>query len=183
MYPRCTHETRNNSEQWIEKSKLKPSFMMSHSAKVMSTRWIKETFWELLRRTGQGDGVVHGHDDDDMLTPTGYPPPHTAADMAHSTHSTQPALRPHRTTPRAEDKPPQTRRPHSNGLCSPLSEGPLCLESGRDVSHALCCCRVDEVGDGLAFTRYCHCQYCVVYIIITGGRGETWYCAIVRVKG
>jgi len=51
-------------------------------------------------------------------------PPHTAADMAHSTHSTQPALRPHRTTPRAEDKPPQTHRPHSNGLCAPLSEGP-----------------------------------------------------------
>jgi len=63
-----------------------------------------------------------------MLTP--YPhrvlPPPTAADMAHShsTHSTQPALQPHRTTPRAEDKPPQTHRPHSNGLCSPLSEGP-----------------------------------------------------------
>jgi len=37
-----------------------------------------------------------------MLTPTGYPPPNTAADMAHSTHSTQPALRPHRATPRAE---------------------------------------------------------------------------------
>jgi len=45
-----------------------------------------------------------------MLTPTARVlPPHTAADMAHSTHSTQPALRPHRTTPRAEDKPPQTR--------------------------------------------------------------------------
>ena len=51
-------------------------------------------------------------------------PPHTAADMAHSTHSTQPALQPHRTTPRAEDKPPQTHRPYSNGLCSLLSEGP-----------------------------------------------------------
>jgi len=33
---------------------------------------------------------------------------------------------------------------------------------------------------GLAFTRYCNCQYCVVYIAITGGRGETLYCAIVR---
>jgi len=32
---------------------------------------------------------------EDMLTPTGYPPPHTAAAMAHSTHSTQLALRPH----------------------------------------------------------------------------------------
>jgi len=58
------------------------------------------------------------------LPPQGTPPSHAAADMAHSTHSTQPALRPHRTTPRAEAKPPQTRRPHSNGLCSPLSEGP-----------------------------------------------------------
>jgi len=45
-------------------------------------------------------------DDDDMLTPTGYPPPNTPADMAHSTHSTQLALRPHRATLRAEDKPP-----------------------------------------------------------------------------
>jgi len=32
----------------------------------------------------------------------------------------------------------------------------------------------------LAFTRYCNCQYCVVYIAITGGRGGTLYCAIVR---
>jgi len=52
---------------------------------------------------------------DDTLTPTAYPP-HTAADTAHSPHSTQPALRPHRATPRAEEKNPQTRRPHSNGL-------------------------------------------------------------------
>ena len=54
-----------------------------------------------------------------MLSHTGYPPP-TAADMAHSTHSTQPALQPHRATPMAEDNPPQTRQPHSNGLCAPL---------------------------------------------------------------
>jgi len=32
---------------------------------------------------------------------------------------------------------------------------------------------------GLAFTRYCHCQYCVVCIAITGGRGQTLCCAIV----
>jgi len=32
------------------------------------------------------------------------PPPNTAADTAHSAHSTQPALRPHRATPRVEDK-------------------------------------------------------------------------------
>ena len=31
----------------------------------------------------------------------------------------------------------------------------------------------------LAFTRYCYCQYCVVYIAIAGGRGGTLYCAIV----
>jgi len=53
------------------------------------------------------------------LPPQGTPsPPNTAADMAHSTHSTQPALRPRRATPRAEDKPPRTRRPYSNDLCS-----------------------------------------------------------------
>jgi len=38
-----------------------------------------------------------------MRTPTGYLPPNTAANMAHSTHSTQPALQPHRATPREED--------------------------------------------------------------------------------
>jgi len=65
----------------------------------------------------------NGRVDDEMLTPTGYPRPNTAADTAHSAHSTQPALRPHRAAPRAEDKPLQTRRPHSVGLCSPLSEG------------------------------------------------------------
>jgi len=37
MYPEFTHETRNNSEQMIEKSKLKPSFIMSHRTKVIST--------------------------------------------------------------------------------------------------------------------------------------------------
>jgi len=62
--------------------------------------------------------------DDDMLTSTGYPRPNTAADTAHSSHSTQPARRPHRATPRVEDDTPAERRPHSIGLCSPLSEGP-----------------------------------------------------------
>jgi len=37
-----------------------------------------------------------------------------------------------------------------------------------------------RVNPRLAFTRYCKCQYYVVYIAITGGRGETLYCAIVR---
>ena len=31
---------------------------------------------------------------------------------------------------------------------------------------------------GLAFTRYCHYQYCVVYGIHKGGRGGVVYCAI-----
>jgi len=34
-------------------------------------------------------------------------------------------------------------------------------------------------GQNLAFARYCHCQYCMVYIAITEGRGEILYCAIV----
>jgi len=34
-----------------------------------------------------------------LLTPTGYPPPNTAAGMAHSTHSTQPALCGHTALP------------------------------------------------------------------------------------
>jgi len=31
--------------------------------------------------------------------------------------------------------------------------------------------RLVTTAPALAFTRYCHCQYCVVYIIITGGSG------------
>ena len=53
------------------------------------------------------------------LPPQGTPP-HTAADTAHSAHSTQPALRPHRATPKVENKPPQTRRPHSIGMLAPF---------------------------------------------------------------
>ena len=34
-HQRFTQETRNNSEQAIGESKLKPSFIMSHSSKVM----------------------------------------------------------------------------------------------------------------------------------------------------
>ena len=60
----------------------------------------------VFRRASRGGGAA----DDDMPTPTGYPL-NTAADTAHSAHSAQPALRPHRATPRVEDKPPQTRRP------------------------------------------------------------------------
>ena len=53
-----------------------------------------------------GIGLEGRAADDDMLTPTGYPPPKTAAGTAHnhhSAHSTQPALRPHCATPRVED--------------------------------------------------------------------------------
>jgi len=54
------------------------------------------------------------------LPPPGSPPPpqHSSRHSTHSTHSTQPALRPHCATPRAEHKPPQTRRPHLKGPCS-----------------------------------------------------------------
>jgi len=37
MYPEFAHETWNNSEQVIEKSKLKPSFIMRHSTNVINT--------------------------------------------------------------------------------------------------------------------------------------------------
>jgi len=38
FHQRFTHETRKNSEQAIDESKLKLSFIMSRSTKVMSTR-------------------------------------------------------------------------------------------------------------------------------------------------
>jgi len=37
MYPEFNHETRNNSDKVIEKSKLKLSFITRHSTKVIST--------------------------------------------------------------------------------------------------------------------------------------------------
>ena len=59
-----------------------------------------------MRHSGTGLGVKVVI----CLPPQGTPPPtHTAADMAHSTYNTQPAMRPHCATPRAEDKPPQMR--------------------------------------------------------------------------
>jgi len=85
-----------------------------------------------------------------MLTPPGNPPPPTAADTAHSAHSTQPALRPHRATPRVEDKPPQTRRPHSIGrpkvnrissvstTSVPLSGLPYTMQRKSAVLYQLC---------------------------------------------
>jgi len=36
----------------LAESKLKPPFIMSRSTNVISTCWIRETAWELLRRTG-----------------------------------------------------------------------------------------------------------------------------------
>jgi len=46
MKPGRTRNTR------LAESKLKPPFVMSRSTKVISTCWIRETAWELLRRTG-----------------------------------------------------------------------------------------------------------------------------------
>jgi len=39
QYPEFTHETRNDSEQMIQKSKLRPSFIMSHITKVISHQY------------------------------------------------------------------------------------------------------------------------------------------------
>jgi len=72
--------------------------------------------------------------DDYMLTPTGYPSPNTAAGTAHSAHSTQPALPPHRATPRVEDNTPadahsgllsSTRRRLQSASCDPWASDPL----------------------------------------------------------
>jgi len=59
----------------------------------------------------------------DMLTPQGPPHTHTQQPTRPTAHTAQPALRPHRATPRVKEEPPQTRWPHSTGLCSPRSEG------------------------------------------------------------
>jgi len=49
VYPMKPGRTRNTR---LAESKLKPPFIMSRGTKVISTCWIRETAWELLRRTG-----------------------------------------------------------------------------------------------------------------------------------
>jgi len=74
--------------------------------------------------------------DDEMLTPTGYPSSNTAADMAHSTHSTQPALRPHRATPRVKDKPSPLKRSMMHtvlALCNPQGGQVLLVAARNDI--------------------------------------------------
>jgi len=56
--------------------------------------------------------------------PQGTPSPNTAADTAHSAHSTQPALRPHRATPRVEDKTPANAPAPLNRSMLALFGGP-----------------------------------------------------------
>jgi len=109
-----------------------------------------------------------------MLTPTGYPPPpNTAADMAHSTHSTQPALRPHRATPMAEDNPRRrgacadaviiltsilglTRGAHANAVTLRISINRhlLILDSSPPVAQGCAAAAAQEVWRELAYTRY-----------------------------
>jgi len=55
---------RTRNKQLASRSKLKPSFIRSRSIKVISTRWIRETSWELLSRTGHLQRVAS------ILTPT-----------------------------------------------------------------------------------------------------------------
>jgi len=74
-------------------------------------------------------------------------------------------------------------------LCASRSEragpGSLVLLIGDTLLRAACdvgrvCCRIGGRGEtGLAFTRYCHHQYCMVYGIQGGGRLGGVYCAIV----
>jgi len=74
-----------------------------------------------------------------MLTPTGYPPRNTAAGTAHSAHSTQPALRPHRANPSARPasarsvgaRPVSARRPQSARFNASDSEEVLELLESR----------------------------------------------------
>jgi len=73
------------------------------------------------------------------------------------------------------------------GLCARINTilflGPtLCLGTPPHpvIAHTIAQYNVSPRQRVLAFTRYCKCQYCVVSIATTGGRGETLYCEIVR---
>jgi len=84
----CSHSHRESIERFQSRSEMVPT----QKGLVFS---------DLSYETRAGGDAA-----DDMLTPTGYPPTHTAAGTAHSAHSTQPALLPHRATPRVEDNTP-----------------------------------------------------------------------------
>jgi len=75
------------------------------------------------------------------LPPQGTPPHHTAAGTAHSAHSTQPALPPHRATPRVEDNTPaDAPAPLNRSMLAPFGGQVLHLADNTigDAGGVLC---------------------------------------------
>jgi len=59
---------------------------------------------------------------------------------------------------------------HARAMAAELD--PTSASAKLDLGHALQAAgRAAEAYSGLAFTRYCHCQYCMVYGIQRGSRG------------
>jgi len=84
------------------------------------------------------------HAADDMRPPPGYPPPpNTATDTAHSAHSTPPAPRPHRATPRVEDKTPaDAPAPLNRSMLAPFGgPRPRVSAKARKRAHSAPCPR------------------------------------------
>ena len=102
------------------------------------------------------------------LPPQGTTPTNTASDTAHSAHNTQPALRPHRATPRVEDAHPLHLRVYGSVL---LNHGSLPRRRGSSSSRT-------------SYGVYWPLHDMVIanivwYILQSRGVGEILYCAIV----
>jgi len=69
------------------------------------------------------------------------------------------------------------RLPSGSPLNQPIGRARL-RQARLPSSLHLVCTRLDAARS-LAFTRYCHQQYSIVYGILTGGRWEGVYCAMV----
>jgi len=83
-----------------------------------------------------GGGIPGGGMPMICLPPQGPPPPNTAAGTAHSAHSTQPALPPHRATPRVEDNTPADAPAPlmpGGGLSGDVFSGGVLADGGTDA--------------------------------------------------
>jgi len=67
-------------------------------------------------------------------------------------------------------------RPQAQGGAMGATDGMAPRASGAVLSLEQ---RPTHISQCLAFKRYCHCQYCMVYGIHEGGRVGVVYCALV----
>jgi len=126
-----------------------------------------------------------------MLTALNRPPPTLAVELFYT--ETRACAYVNTYTAHLDDDclPPRDISPHQDSTgTAPSSErytaagtaAPTTIDTGTTVPQRtptpLRWPMLTNEGPGLAFTRYCYYQYCIVYSIPKGGRGGVVYCPI-----